>query len=147
MGKPHSPCVKTSRAPIPPPSYSGFQTLTTHQRLNARRNQVQNGSRFTTERRIPFELEASRCDSFVEWEYGLATICIGRSHNGGCGRHRPHRGLKVKSHIHCMGIGQLCKNIEGDPAKPGLAATTCWQTTMPPCPLNKLGLPNEQIEE
>ena len=27
-----------------------------------------------------------------------------------------------------MGIGQLCKNIEGDPAKPGFAATTCWQT-------------------
>jgi hypothetical protein len=26
-----------------------------------------------------------------------------------------------------MGIGQLCKNIEGDPAKPGLAATTCWR--------------------
>ena len=22
---------------------------------------------------------------------------------------------------------QLCKNIEGDAAKPGLAATTCWQ--------------------
>jgi len=21
----------------------------------------------------------------------------------------------------------LCKNIEGDPAKPGLAATTCWR--------------------
>ena len=31
----------------------------------------------------------------------------------------------------------MCKNIEGDPAKPGLAATTCWQTrwatkVMPP---------------
>ncbi len=22
---------------------------------------------------------------------------------------------------------ELCKNIEGDPAKPGLAATTCWR--------------------
>ena len=43
------------------------------------------------------------------------------------GRRRPHRGLKVKSHIHCMGIGQLCKNIEGDPAKVRPAATTCWQ--------------------
>ncbi len=26
-----------------------------------------------------------------------------------------------------MGIGQLCKNIEGDPAKPGRAATICWR--------------------
>ena len=26
-----------------------------------------------------------------------------------------------------MEIGQLCKNSEGDPAKPGLAATTCWE--------------------
>jgi hypothetical protein len=46
--------------------------------------------------------------------------------NGGCGRHRPHRGLKVKSHTHCMETQGLCKNIEGDPAKPNLAATTCW---------------------
>ena len=25
-----------------------------------------------------------------------------------------------------MGTGQMCKNSEGDPAKPDLAATTCW---------------------
>ena len=25
-----------------------------------------------------------------------------------------------------METRELCKNIEGDPAKPGLAATTCW---------------------
>ena len=48
-----------------------------------------------------------------------------RAYNGGCGRHRPHRGIKVKSHIHCMQTQELCKNIKGDPAKPGLAATTC----------------------
>ena len=47
--------------------------------------------------------------------------------NGGCGRHRPHRGLKVKSHTHCMETQELCKNSEGDPATPGLAATTCWR--------------------
>ena len=27
-----------------------------------------------------------------------------------------------------MLASRLCKNIEGDPAKPGLAATTCWRT-------------------
>jgi hypothetical protein len=48
------------------------------------------------------------------------------SHNGGCGRHRPHRGLKVKYHTYCMETQELCKNSEGDPATPGLAATTCW---------------------
>jgi len=26
-----------------------------------------------------------------------------------------------------MGIGQLCKNIEGDPATPDLAASLCWE--------------------
>ena len=52
-----------------------------------------------------------------------------RNTNGGCGRHRPHRGLKVKSHIHCMLAQELCKNIEGDPATPGSAATTCWTST------------------
>ena len=26
-----------------------------------------------------------------------------------------------------METRELCKNIEGDPAKPDLAATTCWQ--------------------
>jgi hypothetical protein len=29
-----------------------------------------------------------------------------------------------------MGIGQLCKNIEGDPAKPGFATTTCWEPSI-----------------
>ena len=58
-------------------------------------------------------------------------VCIGfdmyaSTANGGCGRHRPHRGLKVKSHTHCMETQELCKNSEGDPAKPDLAATTCW---------------------
>ena len=32
-----------------------------------------------------------------------SSLGIGMSpSNGGCGRHRPHRGLKVKSHTHCM---------------------------------------------
>ena len=57
----------------------------------------------------------------------LASWHRSRSANGGCGRHRPHRGLKVKSHTHCMETRELCKNSEGDPATPGLAATTCWQ--------------------
>jgi hypothetical protein len=26
-----------------------------------------------------------------------------------------------------METQELCKNIEGDPATPGLAATTCWR--------------------
>jgi hypothetical protein len=26
-----------------------------------------------------------------------------------------------------METRELCKNSEGDPAKPGIAATTCWQ--------------------
>ena len=38
------------------------------------------------------------------------------------------RELKVKTQVHCMLAAQLCKNIEGDPAKPGFAATTCWPT-------------------
>jgi hypothetical protein len=29
----------------------------------------------------------------------------------------------------------LCKNSEGDPAKPGLAATTCWRHEIELCGL------------
>jgi len=42
----------------------------------------------------------------------------------------PTPGFKSKQHTHCMGIGQLCKNIEGDPAKPGFATTTCWEPSI-----------------
>jgi hypothetical protein len=41
-------------------------------------------------------------------------------------RRRPHRGLKVKTQAHCMKTSRISKNIEGDPAKPGLAENLCW---------------------
>jgi len=63
-------------------------------------------------------------DDIAKIAYQCRIVC---SANGGCGRHRPHRGLKVKSRIHCMETRELCKNSEGDPATPGLAATICWR--------------------
>jgi hypothetical protein len=34
-----------------------------------------------------------------------------------------HTRIKSKQPVHCMETGRLCKNIEGDPAKPGIAAS------------------------
>ena len=42
------------------------------------------------------------------------------------GRRRPHRGLKVKSHIHCMLASQLCKNSEGDVGDAGPCGHDLW---------------------